>query len=167
MCRYKEKGNPLPLAVMEFVPLSERLPGLANIYGRDKVAAILSKAITKALSNFNLRVGMNSDQIVELSLMILDEAEDDQLAFQDIMLFLDGMVKFKYGKIYDRMDIPTFFEMLEKYREDRHQAFVRHKEELNSQFKGLGDPNRTTAEDQLRSALDKFSGSIGSAKNNL
>jgi hypothetical protein len=144
MCRYKEKGEPLHLKVIELVPVNERLPSLAKIYGIDKIAGVLSIAITKALSNFNLRVGMNPEQIAQLSFALIEEAESDQLAIQDILLFLDGFPKFRYGKVFDRMDMPTFFEMLEKYREERHQAFINCIEEEHAQFKAMGDSNRTS-----------------------
>lgn len=144
MCRYKEKGEPLHLKVIELVPVSERLPALKEIYGAEKIAAVLSVQITRTLNNFNLRVGMNSEQITDLAYAIIDEAEQDQLAIQDIFLFLDGMPKFKYGKVYDRMDMPTFFEMLEKYREERHLAYINGKEEAHAQFKAMGDSNRTS-----------------------
>ena len=132
------------MKVIELIPVSERLPALSKIYGNDKIAAVLSKQITKSLNNFNLRVGMNPEQITDLSYAILDEAESDQLAIQDILLFLDGLPKFRYGKVYDRMDMPTFFEMLEKYREERHQAYMNGKDEAHAQFKAMGDSNRTS-----------------------
>jgi len=144
MCRYKEKGEALPMKVIELVPVSERLPALTKTYGAEKISGILSIAITKALNNFNLRVGMNAEQIMQLSYSLIDEAEQDQLAIQDILLFLDGMVKYKYGKVYDRMDMPTFFEMLDKYRDERHLAYMNGKEEAHAQFKAMGDSNRTS-----------------------
>jgi hypothetical protein len=144
MCRYKEKGESLPLKVIELVPVSERLPALTKTYGVEKISGILSIAITKALNNFNLRVAMNAEQIMQLSYSLIEEAEQDQLAIQDVLLFLDGMVKYKYGKVYDRMDMPTFFEMLEKYRDERHSAYMNGKEEAHAQFKAMGDSNRTS-----------------------
>jgi hypothetical protein len=144
MCRYKEKGEPLPMKVIELVPVSERLPALAKLYGIDKITNVLSIAITKALNNFNLRVTMTPEQIMQLAYSLIEEAEQDQLAIQDILLFLEGMVKYKYGKVYDRMDMPTFFEMLEKYREQRHLDFMNGKEEAHAQFKAMGDSNRTS-----------------------
>jgi len=101
-------------------------------------------------------VGMNADQILELSLQLIDSANEDQLAFEDIMLFLDGMVKYKYGKVYDRMDMPTFFEMLEQYRNERHQEYMRFKDEQNSQYKAFGDSNRMSTDldkDSMRDAM--------------
>lgn len=132
------------MKVIELVPLSERLPALSKMYGVEKISGILCLAITKALNNFNLRVGMTPEQIMNLSYELINEAEQDQLAIQDILLFLDGLPKFKYGKVYDRMDMPTFFEMLEKYREERHKAFINGKEEAHAQFKAMGDSNRTS-----------------------
>lgn len=161
MCRWKDKGQPLPLKVIENIPVKDRLPGLVTQYGQDKIVTVLSLAITKALSNFNLRVGMDSDQVVELSLQLIDSANEDQLAFEDIMLFLDGMVKSKYGKVYDRMDIPTFFEMLEIYREQRHKEYMDKKYEQESQFKSYGDSNRSSEDkekerDQFRVAMKNY-----------
>ena len=159
LCRFKEKGEALPLKVIELVPVNERLPALAKMYGNNKIAGILSLSITSALNNFNLRVAMTPDQIANLSYAILDEAEQDQLAIQDILLFLDGMVKYKYGKVYDRMDMPTFFEMLEKYREERHLAFINGKDEAHAQFKAMGDSNRTSQDidkEANRNAMQQY-----------
>ena len=159
MCRYKEKGEALPMKVIELVPISERLPALTKVYGVEKVSGILSIAITKALNNFNLRVGMNPQQIMKLAYELINDSEQDHLAIQDILLFLDGMVKYKYVKVYDRMDMPTFFEMLEKYREERHQAFMNGKEEAHAQFKAMGNSNRTSQDidkEANRNAMQQY-----------
>lgn len=144
MCRYKEKGEPLFMSVIENVPVSERLPALAKMYGNDKMAVLVGNYITKTLENFNLRVGMSADQILDLSYSLIESAEEDQLAIQDILLFLDGLPKYKWGKVYDRMDMPTFYEMLEKYRDERHKVFMDKKEELSIQYKAMGDSNRSS-----------------------
>ena len=154
LCRYKDKGNPMPLAIIENIPVSNRLPALATTYGTDKIALVVAKAITKTLSNFNLRVGMNADQILELAYALIDSSSEDQLAFEDIMLFLDGMTRSKYGKVYDRMDMPTFFEMLEIYREQRHQAFISKRDEDHSQYKAMGDSNRMSLDTEKESFRD-------------
>jgi hypothetical protein len=159
LCRYKDKGEAMPLKIIELVPVSERLPALAKMYGNDKIAAVLSKSVTRALNNFNLRVAMTPEQITDLCYAILDEAEQDQLAIQDVLLFLDGMIKYKYGKVYDRMDMPTFFEMLEKYREERHLAFMNGKDEAHAQFKAMGDSNRTSQDidkEANRNAMQQY-----------
>ncbi len=139
--------------------MSERLPALAKLYGPEKIATVLNLAITRALNTFNLRVGMNPDQIAELSYSIIEEAEADQLAIQDVLLFLDGMVKYKYGKVYDRMDMPTFFEMFEVYRQQRHDEFVNFMEEQHAQNKSYGDSNRMstdTDKEANRNAMNEY-----------
>jgi hypothetical protein len=159
MCRYKEKGEPNHLSVMQNIPKDQRLPQIAKIYGNDKIATVLGKQITRTLLNFNLRVGMNAEQIYDLSLALIETAEEDNLAIEDIMLFLDGLPKFKYGKVYDRMDMPTFFEMLEVYREQRYQAYVNAKEEAHAQFKSMGDTNRMsndTDKEANRNAMNEY-----------
>ena len=159
MCRYKDKGEPLYLKVLEIVPVSERLPALSKIYGVEKMTGVLTVLITKTLNNFNLRVGMNPEQITQLSYSLLESAEEDQLAIQDIVLFLDGMLKYKWGKVYDRMDMPTFYEMLEVYREQRHKAFMSKKEEDSTQFKAYGDTNRMSVEQDktsMREAMKDY-----------
>jgi hypothetical protein len=159
MCRYKEKGEPNHLSVMQNIPKDQRLPQIAKIYGNDKIATVLGKQITRTLTNFNLRVGMNTEQIYDLSLALIETAEEDNLAIEDIMLFLDGLPKFKYGKVYDRMDMPTFFEMLEVYREQRHQAYVNAKEEAHAQYKSMGDTNRMsndTDKEANRNAMNEY-----------
>lgn len=159
MCRYKSKWGPLPLEVIKNVPVSERLPALAKMYGVDKMSIILGNYITKTLANFNLRVGMNAEQVFDLSVSLIESAEEDQLAIQDILLFLDGMVKYKYGKVYDRMDMPTFYEMLEVYREQRHQALMGVNDELQVNYKAAGDTNRLSNDvekDKNRSAMELY-----------
>lgn len=147
------------LKVMEVVPVSERLPALAKMYGNNKIAALLSKQITRTLNNFNLRVGMNPEQIAELSYSLIDSANEDQLAIQDIILFLDGMIRYKYGKVYDRMDMPTFYEMLEVYRNERYIAYQNKKEEEHSQYKAMGDTNRLSTDadkESNRNAMQQY-----------
>ena len=159
MCRYKVKGEPNHLAVIEHVPVSERLPALAKLYGPEKISAVLNIAITNTLNQFNLRVGMNPDQIAELSYSLIEEAEQDQLAIQDILLFLEGLPKYKYGKVYDRMDMPTFYELFEVYREQRHQEYVNAREEQHAQFKSMGDTNRIsndTDKEANRNAMKQY-----------
>jgi hypothetical protein len=42
LCRFKDKGEAMPLKIIELVPVTERLPALAKMYGNDKIAAVLS-----------------------------------------------------------------------------------------------------------------------------
>lgn len=88
-------------------------------------------------------MGMNDDQVVDLAEAIIDSSHEDRLAIEDVLLFLRDMLTGKCGKIYDRMDMPTFFEMFEVYRSMRFQVKERFKEEREAQFKVVGYSNRS------------------------
>lgn len=125
------------LAVINTIPLEDRLPALVVKYSRQSIAAMLTVSLTSCFEKMNLRYAMNANQIVELSEMIIDSSEEDMLALEDILLFLQDLVTGKIAKIYDRMDIPTFFEMFEIYRQKRHEDYLNFKEEMDVQFKAL------------------------------
>jgi hypothetical protein len=125
------------------IPTIERIPGIvAYKKGRMRVSAVLSASITSALDNMNLRVGMNEDQVFDLAEEIIDQSFEDNLAIEDILLFLKELITGKTGKIYDRMDMPTFFEQFEKYRQLRHLTLQRIREEQDAQNKSYGSPDR-------------------------
>lgn len=112
--------------------------------GRNSLLIALSAALNSALENINLRVSLNEDQIVELADRIIDDSFEDNLAIEDVLLFLQELVTGKAGKIYDRMDIPTFFELFENYRQRRHEKLltIRYEESVN--HKALGPTDRSS-----------------------
>jgi hypothetical protein len=104
----------------------QRIPVLAKtLEGRMKVSAAITASIKSAFDNINLRIGLTPDQTVEIAEQIIDQSEEDYLSLEDVLLFLQQLVTGKAGKIYDRMDVPTFFELFENYRESRYQELVR------------------------------------------
>ena len=125
------------LSVINKIPLEDRLPALVNKYSKQKIAAILTVSLTACFEKMNLRYAMNADQIVELSDMVIESSEEDMLALEDVLLFLQQLVMGQMGKIYDRMDIPTFFEMFEIYRERRHKDYMNAKYERDVQFNAV------------------------------
>lgn len=115
-------------------------------------------AITSAMMNINLRVGLNEDQITEIAEQIIEQSQEDNLSVEDVLLFLRELVTGKAGKIYDRMDIPTFFELFENYRERRHQAVLNIRYEEQANHKVLGPSERSsddtkTEKQEMREAM--------------
>lgn len=93
----------------------------------------------------NLKRGMNEDQIINLAEAIIEESKEDNLSMEDVLLFLQQMMTGKIaGRIYDRMDIPLFFELFEYYRQERYLAlrYIQYEAEVN--YKALGDQTRTS-----------------------
>lgn len=146
------------------IPDNERIPALIKS-GRAKVLTAITAALTSAFLNMNLRVSMNEEQIIDLADAIIDESHEDQLSIEDVLLFLRDMITGKMGKIYDRMDMPTFFEMFEKYRQERYATLKRWKEERIINEKALGIKERASDDynvevDLHRTALSEHLKSI-------
>jgi len=144
---YKERGQPNYPAILQ-IPLRDRIPALVKYddIGYNQVLEAITAALNSAVGNLNLRVGVNEDQVLDIAESIITEAEEDQLSLEDVLLFLQQLSLGKAGKIFDRMDMPTFFELFETYREARYQTVIGLREEQQCQYKGLGDTNRTSDE---------------------
>lgn len=134
------------MEVINSIPLKSRLPGLVAQYGRPRMSAIITVALTDCFEKMNVKSSMNGGQIVELSEMLIDSSREDFFAIEDLMLFLQGMLRGDYGTLYNRMDIPTFFEMFEKYRQRRHEAYIHAEEEQHAQRKAQGACERSSEE---------------------
>jgi hypothetical protein len=159
---FKERGV-VDYGKVLSVPTSDRINQLSqNIDGRRKVSAALSAALKSGFENINLRVGMTADQIVELAEQIIDQSQEDNLAIEDVLLFLQQLITGKAGKIYDRMDIPTFFELFENYRQERYEKIVSIRNEQHNQYKTYGDTgerlsdNMDKEKELSRSALGDY-----------
>lgn len=125
------------------IPQSERIPALAQTdEGHFNVLTAIVGSIKSALDNINLRKGLNEDQVIEIAEVLIDEASEDQLALEDVLLFLQRLSTGKAGTLYDRLDMPTFFELFESYREERFQALKHVRYEQEVRYKSMGDTNR-------------------------
>lgn len=159
LTQFKERGVVAFDRVLS-VPTNERIPALVKQPdGHLRVAAALTAAITNALQNINLRSTLTEDQIIELAGMIIEQSEEDNLALEDVLLFLQQLVSGKVGVIYNRMDIPTFFDLFESYRQERHIQLLRIREEQEAQYKAIGDKERISEND---SEKDEMRAAIGS-----
>lgn len=155
LTKFKE-GGAIAFDKLLSISFSDRIPALTkNDTARYEMIVALSASLRSAFSNMNLRVGFNEDQVIELAVMIIDQSHEDQLGLEDVLLFLQKLLVGEYGKIYDRMDIPTFFEMFEKYRQSRHVALKRIQEEQHVQNKSYGSPDRWAemSKDEERNAF--------------
>lgn len=142
---FKVRGAPNYPAVLK-IPMESRIPALVKKHGYETVFTGIVAALYGAFGSLNLRVTVNEDQVLDIADAIIEQSAEDQLALEDLLLFLQQMTQGKAGKIYDRMDMPTFFELFETYREARHQALHTARYEESVQYKGLGDTNRTSDE---------------------
>ena len=147
-----ETGNrqQMSLALMKFKTIEGAVdfPALFEIKTEDRlpclylknpvrIAAIVTAGLTLAMEAMNLSRPMNAKQIVNLADVILEGSAEDNLSLEDLMLFLQGLIRGEYGERYESMDIPKFMQMFEVYREKRFQAMQALKEEQRKQFDAL------------------------------
>jgi hypothetical protein len=118
------------------IPTSERIPAMA---AQDSMSTdiILTAGLTMAFESMNLTRPMNEAQVMDLSMTIIDTAAEDNLALEDLMIFLQKLVRGQYGSNYESMDIPKFMSKFEEYRQERHQSMIRIREEQHAQHKAL------------------------------
>lgn len=113
----------------------DRLPALHR-QDPAKAAVTVIAGITMALETMNLKRPMTSAQVADLAEEILDSSYEDNLALEDLMLFLQQLTRGKYV-LYEGMDIPKFMEYFEQYREERHVSMLRLREEADMQYRAL------------------------------
>lgn len=139
----------------KLLEVKERLPELIQ-KDYKQTCAVLVVALTKAFSAMNLSRPMNADQIMELAETIMDSSGEDFLALEDVLIFLQGLVRGKYGALYESMDIPKFMDKFEIYREERHQALMNHRYEQTARFKQSRVNTEIISEDKNREALKDY-----------
>ena len=121
----------------------ERIPQLIKQEdGRAKVSAAIMASLISAFSNLNIKSPMNEDQIFELAEAIIDSSHEDYLSIEDLLLFLRELIMGKLGKMKDKMDMPTFFEYLEVYRQKRWETLQHIRDEQHTQIKVAGRTQR-------------------------
>lgn len=133
---YKLPAGAINYPLLLAIPSESRLPALAKI-NYDEALIFVTAGITMALETMNLSRSMNENQILDLGDAILDTSKEDNLALEDLMLFLQKLTRGEYGKLYESMDIPKFMEFFENYREERFQATLAIRDEQAVQHNAL------------------------------
>lgn len=141
------------------VPSSERIPVLSKV-DYTRLNMIIIGALTMAFEAMNQKRGMNEFQILNLAEEIIDTASEDNLSIEDLILFLQNLVRGKYKIAYESFDIPKFMELFEVYRQERHASFLKLREDEHLQYKGMGDSNRTNNSDPLAEHFNKLGSSL-------
>lgn len=137
------------------IPITQRIPALAQ-QNFKKIAKVINVALTLAFEGMNLKRAMNAIQTLDLAEAIIDTSAEDNLAMEDLMLFLQKLVRGEYGTMYESMDIPKFMTVLEAYRETRWQELNNIRYNAAAQHKGMGDTERTHQVDELSEHFSKL-----------
>lgn len=163
--QYKFDSGAVNFPAVLKVPTSERIPMLAK-QDFTRINMLIIGALTVAIENLNVKKRLNEIQILDLSETIIDSASEDNLSFEDLMLFLQKLTRGEY-KLPAEMDIPKFMEVFEVYREERHQEYHNVKMEQHIQYKSMGDGTRSVQSDPLSEHFAKMGDRLSSMKEKI
>lgn len=163
--QYKNEAGLVKFENVLAIPRSERIPELAKKDFK-RILMLTIGAVTMAIKSLNQKNGLNEIQILDLSEAIIDTANEDNLAFEDLMLFLQKLVRGEYD-IGETMNIPKFLKVFEIYREHRWQELNRIRNEKHTQYKVQGDIGKSTQPDELSEHFANFGSRINQMKNQI
>lgn len=139
---YKTKNGAVNYPEVLQIPVGDRICGLISAGGYKRVHIMLSAGIQLALESLNLSRGLSPAQIVDLSDIIIDSATEDNLGIEDVVLFLQKLVRGESGTLYNSIDIAKFMEAFEDYRDKRHKAMLDIRYEREQQYQVSGRTDR-------------------------
>jgi len=139
---YKLPNGSVNYQMVLSIPKAERIPQLINSEGYEKIHSLIVAGIQLAMESLNLANTLNADQIFDLADMLIDSSNEDYLSLQDVVLYLQKLVRGEMGALYSQMDIAKFMELFEIYREERFQTLNTIREEQQVQHKALGPSER-------------------------
>lgn len=159
LSRYSGNGV-MNFGLILSIPSNDRLNGLCVKLGEKYVHSIIGASLSSALDVLSVK-DVSGELIFDISLRVIEESGEDNLSMEDFMIFLRGMIAGKFGKIYNRMDMPTFFELFENYRQQRHQALmeIRYEQQVNHKAQGPAEresDNQDRERELCRSAIGEY-----------
>lgn len=159
MVKYYTKNN-LP-DYIKILQVPERIPELTNKLGMEVIGKIITAELTKFVQSFTVVRPMNEDQIISCAFAIISTSEEDNLGLQDLIIFFEGAKQGKYGRILDHIDQHVIFEMMEIYRQSRHDAVLNIREEQHTKHKSDGVSERSSENNSdeilsMRSAMTEY-----------
>lgn len=162
--QYKHKTGEVNYPAVFTVPSSERLPAL---YQKDfmQATALVVGALTMAFERMSLKK-MTGEIINNIAEEIINSCDEDNLSLEDLVLFLQNMVRGRYGDIVE-ISVAKFMNLFDKYRDARTEAIQEYRENEHLQFKGLGDANRTVKSDPLAEHFSRMSGVFSELKESV
>ncbi len=107
---------------LEAIQKGSQLSKLKREFGMNAIITVLSQLIIEFQENLNISEKMNNNQILQCSELILKEYWGYKI--EEFKIMFDDALMNKYGKVYNRLDAPTIFKMIQEYDSFREQELV-------------------------------------------
>lgn len=130
------------------IPLPERIPGLTSEYGLKRMHRLIKTVLNEFCHSIALpkskKLTETKTSVVSCDLLLV--AEEDQLSMEDLIVFFELTKHGRYGKFKGLVTHYGIIEKLEQYRQERHAAYVRIKEQKEAEVRLLGPQERISPE---------------------
>lgn len=140
-----QQDNEIQFDRLLSIPVKDRIPAMINEYGRKRIHQMLYMMVKE----FNYRIALpKAKKLTETKMSVaacefLLIAEEDYLALEDFIVFLERMKAGQYGPIKVLTSHYILMERFEKYRQARYEAYQKIKEKKEAELKQLGPTVRT------------------------
>lgn len=163
--QYRERNGEVNFPMVMSVPLSERLPAL---YQRNflEATALVGMGLASAFDRMVFKKKPSGEMVNDIAEEILNTCEQDNLSLEDLMLFLQGLVRGNYGEIAE-LSISRFMKIFDGYRDERHFALIKYRENQHLQYKGMGSAERSAKSDPLAEHFSSIGARIAEMKDSL
>lgn len=130
------------------IPLHERIPGLTTEYGYQRMYRLLVTIIREFSMAIPLPKSrkLNDTRVSVCACDLMLSAYEDQLSLEDVILFFERAKAGKYGSVKKALTHQLINQMLEVYRQERHEAYMAKKQVREAELKNAGPLERTSAE---------------------
>jgi len=126
------------------IPLTERIPGLTKEYGLKR----MHRLVKTILNEFCIAIALpKSKKLTETKTSVVAcdlilAAEEDQLSMEDLIVFFELAKNGKYGKFRSLLTHYSIMKKLEQYRQQRYEAYIKIKDQRQTEVRLLGPSER-------------------------
>jgi hypothetical protein len=133
------------------LPVEDRIPGLMERYGKKTMHKLLLMMLKEFVATLNLAAYKRpTDTRVSVAVCeIMLTAHEDFLGIEDVILFLQRARAGYYGPIKTLVNMSLLLIQLDRYRQERHEAYVKLKDKQEAEYKQLGPVQRTAPQPTL------------------
>jgi hypothetical protein len=122
---YQDKDQ-INFELLLSIPLAERIPGLIAEYGLKR----MHKLLVMVIREFSMAIPLpkskklNDTRVSVCACDLMLTSYEDQLSLEDFILFFERAKAGKYGAIKKALTHQLIVQMLEQYRQERHEALA-------------------------------------------
>jgi hypothetical protein len=130
------------------IPVEDRLPGLMERYGKKTVHRLLLMVLKEFIASLDLPAYKRPTEtrVSILACEIMLSADEDFLALEDVILFLQRVKAGHFGPLKTMVTTDPLMLLLDRYRNERHQAYTKLNGETEAGYKQMGPVTRIAPE---------------------